>query len=108
VIRQRAFLTRNRHRIALVSLLGALAILLSLEHSGIGHDQVDDMASMCLAVIDVGALVVGGALLVLSRRRRRPPSRLVARRLAEAARVPPMLIGSMPRASPSLLQVIRS
>jgi hypothetical protein len=108
VIRQRAFLTRNRHRIALVSLLGALAILLALEHSGISHDEIHDLASMCLAVVDVGALVLGSALLGFSLRRWRPPRRLVARRLAEPARVPSTLIGAMPRAGPSLLQVIRS
>ena len=107
MIRQRALLTSNRHRIALVSLLGALAILLALEHSGIGHDEIHDVASMCLAVVDVGALVVGGALLVLSLRRQRPPKRHVARRRAEPARAPSALIGAMPRAGPSILQVIR-
>jgi hypothetical protein len=109
MIRQREFLGRNRHRVALLAVLASLSLAVVLEHSGLEHPQMgDDMGpaiSMCLAIVGMGAVLIGVVAVFRDPRMQRSPLRLAhgpvllfAPRPREA---PP------PRAGPARLQVFR-
>ena len=109
MIRQRSFLIRNRKRLALLAVLGALVLALAVEHTGVGHGEMEggDMGgvvTMCLAVVQAAALLVGAAALLKARPRRAiPPRELFA---VPAIAMPTPVLGSpLSRAGPSLLQV---
>jgi hypothetical protein len=108
MIRQREFLGRNRHRIALVAVLAALSLAVVLEHSGVEHPQMgNDMGgpvvSMCLAIVGMGAVVIGAVAAFRGPRLQRGPLRLargpVVAFAIRAREAPP------PRAGPARLQV---
>jgi hypothetical protein len=112
VIRQRDFLARHRHRIALVAVLGALSFAIAAEHSGLGHggaahDGMGEAISLCLAIVGGGiALGLGAAALASFTRRRGS----IPRELGSGSVALPMAPATMPprsRAGPSLLQVFR-
>jgi hypothetical protein len=111
VIRQRDFLTRNRHRIALLAVLGAISVAVVAEHSGLGHgapmdDGMADVVSMCLAIAAGTALLAASvASLAVTRRFAVAPRELGSRSV-----VLPFTPAPMPqpaRAGPPLLQVFR-
>lgn len=112
VIRQRDFLARHRHRIALIAILGALSFAIAAEHGGLGHggpidDGMGEAISMCLAIVDVGFGVALGALALGGRARRRYS---VPRDLGTGSVTLPVAPATMPpraRAGPSLLQIFR-
>lgn len=107
VIRQRQFLRRNRHRLALLAVLGGLAFALAAEHSGLqgahADDGMTDAVSMCLAVLGVGVAAIGAAALVRAPTRRRAPRDLAPTTVAACA-IPPTAAPHV-RGSPPLLQV---
>jgi hypothetical protein len=111
LIRQREFVFRNRRRGVLLAALGALVLALSVEHSGLGHEDAmpgdghGAVVSMCLAV--VGAVTtMAGVAVARSRPAAWPP--LVARGLAGPLLVEARAGGGRPRAGPpELLQVFR-
>jgi hypothetical protein len=112
VIRQRDFLARNRHRIALLAVLGTISLAVVAEHSGLGHgelmdDGMGDVVSMCLAIVDAGvALLFGGvALFALPRRFAVAPRELGSRSVVLP--VAPVALPPRVRAGPPLLQVFR-
>jgi len=111
MIRQRQFLIRHRHRIALLAVFGVLSFAVAAEHSGLGHteDAGEHMGtaivSMCLAVLTVASTV---APFVAARLRRALtwPVRVLGS--------PSLVVGLKPperppreRAGPQLLQVFR-
>ena len=70
MIRQRDFLVRHRHRLALLAVLGVIALAVTVEHAGVGYAGMTDMdegagdaVAMCLAVVatSVAALAAAGA-----------------------------------------------
>lgn len=111
MIRQRDFLTRNRHRIALLAVLGAISFAVVAEHGGLGHgapmdDGMGGVVSMCLAIVTGTALVAGGvALFALARRFAVAPSELGSRSVVLA--LPAAPAPQPARAGPALLQVFR-
>ena len=100
---------RNRRRLALLAVLGALVLGLAVEHSGLGHGEMGggdmgEVISTCLGVVTAGALLVGaGALLRARPRRVIPPREPFA---VPAVAMPAPAPGSpLSRAGPSLIQV---
>lgn len=70
MIRQRDFLTRNRHRIALLAVLSGIVFAVGFEHAGIGYGGMADMDAdhgaggvvvVCLAVVGLGGLALSAA-----------------------------------------------
>jgi hypothetical protein len=108
VIRQRAFLIRNRRRLALLAVFGALVVALSAEHSGLGHAEdggdMGSIVSMCLAIVQAGVLLVGVASLLRRRPQRHAAPAGLPATVAIAGRVP-RLGPPRIRAGPSRLQV---
>jgi hypothetical protein len=109
LIRQREFVLRNRRRGVLLVALGALVLALSVEHSGLGHEDTmpgdGAVVSMCLAVVGAVTTMTGVAM-ARSRPAAWPP--LVARGLAAPLLVEARAGGRRPRAGPpELLQVFR-
>ena len=111
MIRQREFVIRNRRRLALLATLGVLALAVVLEHSGLGHGEIAeaDMGqgiSMCLAIVEAGAVLIGALALVTIRQRFTP-----VRLDLFAGPSPAMRAANTPippsRAGPSVLQVFR-
>lgn len=111
MIRQRNFLKHNRHRIALLTVLGAISFAVVAEHSGIGHgapmdDGMGEVVSMCLAIVAGTAVLAGCGLLFASVRRFViAPRELGSRSLVPA--FPPAPLPPGVRAGPPLLQVFR-
>jgi hypothetical protein len=111
VIRQRDFLARNRHRIVLLVVLGAISFAVVAEHSGLGHgasmdDGMGEVVSMCLAIVAGTALLVGGiALFALARRFAVAPRELGSRSVVLP--LAPAPVPQAARAGPPLLQVFR-
>lgn len=111
MIRQRDFLTRSRHRIALLAVLGAISFAVVAEHGGLGHgapmdDGMGEVVSLCLAIVAGTAFLAGGvALIVLARRFAVPPRELGSRSVVLPA--PPAPVLEPARAGPPLLQVFR-
>jgi hypothetical protein len=112
MISLREFLVRNRSRMALVAIIGALAFLVAFEHSGLGHDQphgdgMGDLAAMCLAIAEVAAvaLLAGSAVPGLARDRHAWPAASVPDPTTVSARTE--LCGPSARAGPPLLCVFR-
>jgi hypothetical protein len=103
----RSFLHRHRHRIALAAVLSALCVALAVEHSGLGQEHMGEAISMCLAVVEGGALLAAAGLGLSKPRLPRP-----ARRTGPASLQPvpsaPVSVAPLPRAGPSLLQVFLS
>lgn len=111
MIRQRDFLERNRHRIALLAVLGAISFAVVAEHSGLGHggpmdDGMGEVVSMCLAIVDAVAAVGLGVALVALARRFALALRELGPRPATFLLAPAPLLPSV-RAGPPLLQVFR-
>lgn len=111
MIRQRDFVTHNRHRIALLAVLAAISLALVGEHSGFGPDEsmddgMGDVASMCLAIVAGTALLAGSvARFTLTR-----PIAVAPRELGSRSAVlpfPPASLLRSARAGPALLQVFR-
>jgi hypothetical protein len=112
VIRQREFLGRHKHQLALVADLGVLALALVLEHSGLGHGEMADTdmgeaISMCLAIVEAGAVLIGASALLRTRPRFAPAAHRMFVGPVVAVRAAGVRIPSA-RAGPSLLQVFRS
>lgn len=110
MIRRREFLHRNRRRIALLAVLGALALAVVLEHSGVEHSQmgsgeIGPVVSMCLAIAVVGSGMVGALAVARVRRVERPPLTIDAGPVLLLAA--PTREAAPPRAGPSVLQVFR-
>lgn len=111
MIRQREFLSQHKQRLALLATLGVLALALVLEHSGLGHGEMagadaGQAISMCLAIVEAGAVLVGAAALL----RIRPRLGGVPRDLLAGPVVVLAPTGAKvpsARAGPSLLQVFR-
>lgn len=111
VIRQRDFLIANRRRLALLVTLGVLALAVAAEHAGLGHGDMThpDMGqaiSICLAVVEAGAVLIGALALVAIRPR---VTRTRAHLFAHPATTLPATSAALPRAraSPPVLQVFR-
>jgi hypothetical protein len=111
MIRQRQFLTRHRHRIALLAVFGVLSFAVAAEHSGLGHteDAAEHIGtavvSMCLAVLTVASTV---AAFVAARLRR------AVTRPVRVLGLPSLVMGLKPptrppreRAGPLLFRVLR-
>lgn len=111
MIRQRQFLIRHRHRIALLAVFGVLGFAVAAEHSGLGHEEDGSkhmgtmLVSMCLAVLTVvptaGAFVAARLRRALMRPARDLGSPSLVAGLKPAAQPP------RERAGPQLLQVFR-
>ena len=112
MIRQRQFLIRHRHRIALLAVFGALSFAVAAEHSGLGHteDAGEHMGtvvvSMCLAVLTVASTFGASVAAWLRRALLARPVRVLGS--------PSLVVGLEPparppreRAGPHLLQVCR-
>jgi hypothetical protein len=100
----RSFLHRHRHRIALAAVLSALCVALAVEHSGLGQEHMGEAISMCLAVVEGGALALAAGLGLRKTRLPRPPRRTRAVGIHRVAYAP-LSAAPLPRAGPSLLQV---
>jgi hypothetical protein len=113
VIRQREFLNRHKRRLALLATLGVLAVALVIEHSGLGHGEMADTdmgqaISMCLAIVEAGAVLVGAIALFKIRPRFSPaPRGLLAGPVLSVAGTGPRMPSASARAGPSVLQVFR-
>lgn len=113
MIFQREFLSRHRHQLALLATLGVLAFAVVLEHSGLGHGEMADTdmgqaISMCLAIVEVGAVFVGAMTLFKIRPRFSPaPLDLFAGPVVSAATTGARIPSASARAGPSVLQVFR-
>lgn len=111
MIRQREFLGHNKRRLALLGTLAVLALALVLEHSGLGHGEMaeadmGEAISMCLAIVEVGAVMLGSLALL----RTRPRFDALPRDFFAGALFALPATGAMAppsRAGPSVLQVFR-
>lgn len=61
MISLRIFLKKQRHRIAVVAAVGALALAVGWVHGGGTHSAIGETASLCLAILDAS-----GAILLLA------------------------------------------
>lgn len=114
MIRQRELLVRSRRRLALLATLGILATAIFLEHSGLGHGEMADgeigqAISVCLAIVEAGAVFAGAAALLKIRPRfAAAPSGLPAAPALSFAGTGSKVPAAPARAGPSVLQVFRS
>ena len=113
MIRQRDFLVRHRHRLALLAVLGVIALAVTVEHAGVGYAGMTDMdegagdaVAMCLAVVatSVAALAAAGAARAVGSNR----ALFAFVAVATAHMAPRRTITAVPaRAGPQELQVFR-
>ncbi|MGH2963336.1 MAG: hypothetical protein ACRDVF_17575 [Microbacterium sp.] len=104
----RCFLKRQRYRIVIAAVLGALSVAVALEHSGIDHENVAEAVSMCgLAVLEGAAGLLAAAILTGIAAGRRFPWTLRLTCPSVVAVTTPTTTASLPRPGPLLLQVLR-
>lgn len=95
----------RRAKIALASVLCAAAMTATVEHSGLTHDELDEVAASCAAAFGAACLTTLGL------RRLTPPQMTATvplpRHPQPSTPLPPTVAAAMSRDGPSQLQVSR-